>query len=270
MIRHVQLGRLVTILAVALLVVASACSGGDDGEEPSPTSEPSGSQSDATATPDSGGSGETPTTSANTPTAAPTTGGGGMTDDLAGQMQEILKDADKVEYVVTYETNAEFEGGKYVGTTTMYEGGERSRTDFALEFGGQQIVGASITTPEKSYFCGDQDGEKVCFEFPADQESIFPDPSEQFSDTVDQFGDNSDQYSISAAPGRTIAGQSAICFEVEGPEGTGTVCFSKDGVLLFMDMDSPDGKFSMEATEYRLGVTDEDFEPPYPVTSFGT
>ncbi len=271
MTERVRIPWFLSIVAVAMIVLAGACSGGDDGDGASPTSDASGSQSDSTATSDAGGD-DTPAPGADTATPEPTAteeSDGGMSGDVAKQMADILKNADEVEYVITYRTDAEFEGGTYVGLTTMYEGGERSRVDFDVEVAGQKIQGASINTPEKNYFCSDQDGEQTCFEFPAGQESIFPDPSEQFTDTVDAFSDEADQYSINAAPGRTIAGQKGTCFEVGGPEGTGTVCFSEDGILLLMELESPEGKFSLEATEYRLGVTDEDFEPPYPVTSFG-
>lgn len=76
--------------------------------------------------------------------------------------------------------------------------------------------------------------------------------------------------SISVAASQTIAGVEAECFDFEdASEGaSGTICYSPEGVPLLINASSAEGDFRLTADSYTTTVADEDFEPPFAVTSF--
>lgn len=69
---------------------------------------------------------------------------------------------------------------------------------------------------------------------------------------------------------RSIAGIDAACFTASGAltdlgEGEGEVCFSDEGLLLYLSGEADGASSVFEATSVSTDVTDEDFEPPYEV-----
>ncbi len=67
---------------------------------------------------------------------------------------------------------------------------------------------------------------------------------------------------------RTIAGVDATCFTVSSALaglGEGEVCFSDDGLLLYLSSETNGDSSTFEATSVSTDVTDADFEPPYEI-----
>ncbi len=67
---------------------------------------------------------------------------------------------------------------------------------------------------------------------------------------------------------RTIAGVDATCFTVSSALvglGEGEICFSDDGLLLFLRSETNGDTSVFEATSVSTDVTDADFEPPYEI-----
>lgn len=259
------------------MAFAVACSGGGDSDDDSDatnTPQPSG---DATSTPSGGGDADTATAVSPDPTETPEVdptssdpGGGGISPQVAARFGELVRGIENAEYVVSYNVTADaVDTDPFEGALTLYQSPDRTRVDFEAETGGETVEGSTIDTPDKSYVCIDADGEQTCLELSRGTQSPFPIPGDEITETVSDFEDDADQYSVTVADSRVLAGTSAECFDIDGPDGIGTMCFSADGVMLLMELDGPEGSYRMEATEYRTGVSDADFEPPYPIVQFG-
>ncbi len=67
---------------------------------------------------------------------------------------------------------------------------------------------------------------------------------------------------------RKIAGVDAACFTAKSDlagQGEGEVCFSDEGLLLYMSSEVDGASTVFEATSVSTDVTDADFEPPYEI-----
>jgi hypothetical protein len=80
--------------------------------------------------------------------------------------------------------------------------------------------------------------------------------------------DNPSSYGATFTSTKTIAGQTAQCYDVKptataGGFSTGMFCYTKDGVPLVSSFSLQTGTtISMEATNYSATVPDSDFELP--------
>jgi hypothetical protein len=238
----VRAGLLVFVLVAGLLAFA-ACGDDDsdvDGGEPTATSEPSDGE----------------------PTE-PSDGAGGD-GDAASELQDLAGRALDQELKITYQ----FAGGGLDGTMTLAWLPPNSwRVDLASADGDFTLINAG----EGSFFCTSDGGEGTCLSIPGGGDALdvpflgfLTNPDELSSFVVGSFAGVDVERSSDS-----IAGEDVTCYsvagEVEGEEGSGTFCFNDDGVMLRMQASSPEGDFTLEATDFSSDVSEADFEPPYPV-----
>jgi hypothetical protein len=183
---------------------------------------------------------------------------GGEAADLAGRFGEAT-------FKVTYELTVDGDGGMDDGTMTWYKKGDNLRIDIDSEIEGEQVTAIIIDRPDQSYFCTKIPGLAeggTCLEAPgASGEGI----GEIVGEVEGVLGDpDVDMVSIGS---REIAGEDADCFRVTPPgsEGESEYCVSEDGVPLSINTTAAGVETSMEAVEFSSDVSDDDFEPPYPV-----
>jgi hypothetical protein len=256
---------LFTALLALSLLLASAC--GDDDDE-------DGAAGDAAA-------GATTSTAAATPAATQSgddsAGGGtsssaGASDDgdaaTANDFESLFSTFGQADYVVTFEIETAIEGQSFSGEWTWFRdvAGERSRFDIDSDVAGESVTATVITTPDESFFCA----EGSCLRIPAGAASPFPDLSELFTDQVTSIDDAVLAGSVSDAGTRNIGGVEARCFTFEAPEedvAKGETCVTAEGVPIYAAWSSDEGEFRLEAVSYSNSVSDDDFEPPFPVTS---
>jgi len=227
------------VLAAAMLGVA-AC-GGDDEEADGGDSRPT-----ATEGTDSGD---------ETPDATDGGDAASLLEALTGESGEVVA---KVAYDFTTTTN----GTKSTSSMTIYSRPGESRTDLVDTDSGETT--SFISTEDATYLCtGEQ-----CIGYPAGG-GVNPIPF------VSQYANPSAITQLVAGyrgvdieqSEEKIAGLDATCFSVEQAGTTVSWCYGDKGLLLRSATESSAGSFLMEATEVDLEISDEDFEPPYPVTT---
>jgi hypothetical protein len=78
------------------------------------------------------------------------------------------------------------------------------------------------------------------------------------------FEEDPTQWDIGADGTKQIAGVTAQCYKMNEHGATEFVryCFAKEGVPLYVRMESKEGVTEMEATSYSTSVSDSDFVPP--------
>jgi hypothetical protein len=151
------------------------------------------------------------------------------------------------------------------GTWGWKQDASSNRTRFDIESDGETVI--MIMTGTEVLFCT----EGACFSM-AGAGGMFPNLGEMLSSEVDsiQEGATASTSEVTRAAGRTIAGIAADCYDFRDTiENTsGTVCYSPEGVPLFMETEGPEGVFKLEATTYGTSVSEADFEAPFPVMAF--
>jgi hypothetical protein len=241
------------LLVVSFVVISSmlawACGGGEE-EEPGAATAPAAT-SPAGKTPEAG---KTPTVG-KTPEAAE---GGGEFGDLAEKFG-------KSTFKVTYELSGAG-AGVTEGSMIWYKKGDNLRMDMSGEFEGEQTSAIFIMRSDKSYFCSSaaEMGEGgFCFETPGAEGAGIGEIAADLENTL--ADPNVDIVSTSS---RKIAGEDAKCYTVRSPdlEGEAELCMSDEGVPLFSKSTVEGAEITMEATDFNRDVSDNDFEPPYPVS----
>lgn len=249
-------GLIVPLALVAL--VLGACGGDEDGGD-------GGTDTTATATSTATADGDA--------TASPTddaSDGGDGDGNGAGDASDVDLDAlaeqfANATFTATYEVSGSLDGETVDGQWTWYQqGADRLRMDF--DYQGQ--AGTMISTPDALVICADGG----CFSMGAGDDAPFPNLGEVLTDQVDDVQTEAVAGEIRDAGTREIAGVEAQCYEFDDStsQTTGTVCYTDEGVLLFMESETPEGDFQMEATEFSDSVSDEDFEAPFPVMELPT
>ena len=79
-----------------------------------------------------------------------------------------------------------------------------------------------------------------------------------------EFLKETDELEWKVLPSRTIAGNSADCYQFTMTDPT-DICFSGDDILLMVDVGGPNGSFTLLALNVDRSVEEEDFALPYPV-----
>jgi hypothetical protein len=239
-----------SLLVATALVLVAACGGDDDEEEDDGDSEPT-----ATESADNGDGDETPEA---------TDDSGGDGGDGASDLSALAAEYDDFVGVVKYETTG---FGDSFSSMKIYKGEDRSRIDYESDDG----TGTIITTPDAFYICG----EGACIKYPTGDTSLDPTAGLTAFISADaineQYGDLPDGVSVDESS-EEIAGVDATCYaysgdidETEEGDENGAICFSESGLLLRLDS-SVSGGGSFEAVEAEEGVSESDFEPPFPVT----
>ena len=226
------------LLVVGLLALAAvACSGG--GGEPS--------QSDETS---AVGDGEGP----------------GDLESLAAASAEgvIAK--------VTYSITTEGGGETFEGEWVLVQRPPDSRIEISSTEGGEEVRTIIISAGGKSYLCFALAGEESCLVTEEDEAGAEAAPLDILFDIPSAIAGGVEGVDIGDASQRTIAGLNAICFTIGGglvELGEGEVCFSNDGLLLYLQGEAEGISSTFEATSVDTNVTDADFEPPYEVIDLG-
>jgi hypothetical protein len=149
------------------------------------------------------------------------------------------------------------------GDQTWYFKAPKSRFDFSTSFGGQKTTISFFNLPDGSYYCFGGAGQPVsCLSVggvgsPLDQNAA--------AMTQRSLMDNPDKFGAAFKETKTIAGQTALCYDVTGGAGTfgaGTFCYSKAGLALLSQFSMQGSTWSMEATNVSTTVADADFTLP--------
>ncbi|MDP2328599.1 MAG: hypothetical protein Q8M79_11015 [Dehalococcoidia bacterium] len=225
----------VAVPLVLTALIGAACGGGDD---------------DATGTPAATSPAGTAPATSDDPADLPA---------LAGRMGGATFSA-----IYVLQTTGD-EGDLTDGTWGWKQDASSNRTRFDIESEGETVV--MIMTADEMLFCT----EGACFSM-AGAGGMFPNLGEMLTSEVDsiQEGATATTSEVTRAAGRTIAGIGADCYDFRdtAENTTGTMCYSPEGVPLFIETESPEGVFKLEATTYGTSVSEADFEAPFPVTAF--
>lgn len=247
--------RLLTLVLVALSVLAllafAACGGGDDDDDGG----------------DSGGD--------TSPTATRTTDGGddggddngNGSDDPFADLDELTSDLDTVTGKISYRiTDTDGQESNF----TVYSDGTNTRYDTTDDDGA---VTTFITTADTSISC--DSSSETCFSFGGGSSgggglNLFA--AFLSSDSVGVYVAAAKAAGVDVdTSSESHGGVDAQCFswtdDVED-SGTGKLCFAKNtGIMVYQEFTDADGTFKLEVLEYSNDVSDSDFEPPYPVTT---
>lgn len=182
----------------------------------------------------------------------------GEGDSFAGKFTDFVTKKAGLQFTVTYDFRTE--SGQEVDeyTMTQYFGGPgRYRMDG--NFDGDE--GRFYIVDDKMTSCSKEDGEWTCITI-ATGEPMMQDPTEQFT-VVEE---NPDEYDIGYSGTKKIAGTTAYCYGIDyaylGANAEMEYCFSKEGIPLYMRMESPDFFHEMKAKSFKKGVSGADFNPP--------
>lgn len=246
MIRFARIGVLAFVLVAGLLVFAACGGDGDDdnGGEPAATDAADGG--DTTPADDE-----------------PTADDSGDNGDASSELEGLVAQAQQHEVTIAYD----FSGGGLDGTMTLYaKPPDAWRIDLETPDGSFIL----ITTSDTTYICTPEAGGS-CLESPGGS-GASPVPFLDFLTSpgalTDLLGANVAGVNVDRSS-ETIAGEDATCFSVSGDatgqSGSGTYCFTDDGIMVRLLASSEAGEFSLEATSVERSVNDADLEPPYDV-----
>jgi hypothetical protein len=246
------------VIACALIV---ACGGDSKKDDASPTAGASGGSTAAAGTTARAGA-----------TAAPTTdsGGGG-----GGEPNEEIRDvaskfADST-FSATYKaTGTDPDAGTGGTLALVKDGNTKFRFDVTTQQDGEDVAVVFIQTEENSAFClkdagefgalvGIEPGEGVCFKTSeGDATNPVGNIKELFSDIENV------NVTVLEKTSRKIAGEDGTCYRTKDNETAdlSTVCFSDDGVLLYVKSEG-DAPSEIEAQTVSSDVDDGDFTLPY-------
>ncbi len=242
--------RLFAVLpAVALLaILAAACDGGGDGGGTTP-------QTDETPA-----VGETP--AADGGDEGDGSGDGGLADLEA--LASVA--AGEVTAKVTYEFTSEADGEAIKVEWVLVQRPPDSRFEFASTEEGEEFRTIIINAGGEYYLSTSAGGLDTCFA--TDIAEAQTAPLAPLFDVPQDLAAATAGVDLIDRSERSIAGLDATCFTVSSDIsglGEGEVCFSGDGLLLFLRSGTNGDSVTFEATSVSTDVTDEDFEPPFEV-----
>jgi hypothetical protein len=253
--RFAALRGFAVLLAVALLfaLLAAACDGdGDEGEAPEAAETPA--------------AGETPAANGGDEDEDGDDGDGAGGEGLQ-ELEALAGEAAGVTAKVTYSVSTDIGGEVTEGEWVLVQRPPDSRFEISSTEGGEEFRTIIISAGGKSYLCTSVAGAETCLATEADtEETALLDPL--FNIPEELAGEAEDVDLIDKSE-RQIAGLDATCFTIRSglvTLGEGEICFSDDGLLLYLQGESDGDSFSFEATSASTDVTDADFEPPYEIT----
>ena len=200
-----------------------------------------------------------PTSSAKASAAASTAA------DAGPQLTALLGASKNATYKITYKITASGGGADvFNGEQTWYFKPPRARFDFTTTQGGQKLTLSYFTLPEGAFYCFNV-GAIQCLTVAG-----VGSPLDQNAAAVAQQSllANPGSFGATASASKTIAGQSAQCYDVTNKSGgtgfdTGTFCYTKDGVPLLSTFTTAQyAAWTVEATNYSAAVADSDFTLP--------
>ena len=173
-----------------------------------------------------------------------TTPGGKEVKEVSGSgISDILKNK-----VSTYEVSYDSSVSSQVEQITMAFKDGKVRYDTVANVQGQETTTSVFMLDGKTYVCTEKP-QKMCF---ATGETNAP------STGAEAIEKDPEAYSITSLPSRTIAGVSAKCFRFVSKDASADMCYSNDGVMLYIKND----QMEMTAKSYTTNVPDSTFELP--------
>jgi hypothetical protein len=198
-------------------------------------------------------------------TSAATASAQASAADASAQLAATLGLAKNATYKVTYKLTASGGGADaFSGEQTWYFKPPRARFDFSTLQGGTKLTISFFSLPEGSFYCFSL-GVVQCLTVAGTGS-----PLDQNAAAVAQQSliGNPSGFGATPSTAKTIAGQTASCYDVTSKGGTtafdsGTFCYSKEGVPLLSSFTTAQyASWSMEATNYSTTVADADFTLP--------
>jgi hypothetical protein len=230
------------LLAVVLLAfVAAACNGGGDGGETSQAGETPGAD---------GGNGDEDG------------------DGLSNLESLAAAAAEGVIAKVTYRITTEGGGETFEGEWVLVQRPPDSRIEISGTEGGEEFRTIIINAGGKSYICFAVGGEESCLVAEEEKAGAEASPLDLLFDIPNEIAEGVEGVDIGDTSQRSIAGLDATCFTIGGglaELGEGEICFSDEGLLLYMQSEVDGSSSTFEATSVSTDVTDADFEPPYDI-----
>jgi len=205
---------------------------------------------------------------AATSAAAATSSSNTGATDASAQLAATLGLAKNATYKITYKISASGSGADaFSGEQTWWVKPPRSRFDFVLSQGGQKLTIQYFSLPEGAFSCVNV-GIVQCTAVAGTTGSPV-DQNPAVSAQQSLIG-NPTNFSASASGSKTLAGQTASCYDVKSKSSgagfdSGTFCYSKDGVPLLstFTITQPQSlSLTMEATNFSTTVADADFTLP--------
>ncbi|MGE3961808.1 MAG: hypothetical protein AB7F65_09025 [Dehalococcoidia bacterium] len=235
------------MIGVALL--ATACGGGDEED---------GGDAEATAT-------EATTEATATESTATATESSGEGEALTGaDLASVFAGFQDATFNVTYQLESDDAEQALTGEWRWIQDNAGDRARFEAEADGDQII--MIITSDQTVLCADG----ACFDAAGVMGAAMPNLGDMFTQSLAEVQADTTNAEVRRVDGRTVAGTDTECLEFEDTtEGvTGVACYA-DGVPLYIESETAEGNFRMEATSFSTDVSDADFEAPFPVTSLG-
>ncbi len=156
-------------------------------------------------------------------------------------------------FKVTYKMSTTAQGTTTSGEMTMAVNGEDIKIQSVSEVDGQSSESTTYFVKGEVTVCTDQSG---CIKMPGADSS-----GKGVMDKQAEVESNIDSYDIMSTGSRKIAGADAVCFSIK--EQNAEYCYSKkEGVPLFVSIDTSDVKSVMEAKSYTTSVPSSEFDVP--------
>jgi hypothetical protein len=272
------------LLAVALLaLLAAACDGGGDGGGTTPQTD--GTAAGETPAADGGDGGDGGGGDGGGGDGGGCDGGGGDgggsdgggsdgggsdgggNGGLADIEALASKAAGGVTAKVTYQFISDAGGEVAKGEWVLVQRPPDTRLEKSFVQNGEQIHTVDIIS-EESYICFSGGGQESCLASTAEEAEVGTVAFGFFFDIPRELAEGAADVNLIDRSERSIAGLDSTCFTVRSDIsglGEGEVCFSKDGLLLFLHSETNGDGVTFEATSVSTDVTDADFEPPFEV-----
>ncbi|MFH1064520.1 MAG: hypothetical protein V1729_05545 [Candidatus Woesearchaeota archaeon] len=178
----------------------------------------------------------------------------GSDSSMGEKFTDFITKKKNSEYVVEYDMTSNDPNMKSY-TMTQYLSGSNMRTDMQMEQGETRayIIGKTMTS------CNDMQGGWTCMKIDMPEEN-------NINQMMDSVESRPDDYDVSPDGTKKVAGVTAICFNVkvskDKTQATLRECFSKEGVPLYLKMDSEGRMTEMTAISYNNHVPAGTFTPP--------
>lgn len=164
-------------------------------------------------------------------------------------------------YKVTYKVSTKSAAGSVEGITQIwYVKPSKLRIDSFILSPGPTPDTSIFVLDTGTYVCSAQTGSLQCITMPAQQAAAARQPL-QVQDTLVS---GSSDVVVQPSGTRTIAGTQAFCFDAtHAPTGSkGTLCYTAQGVPLFIAYSAAGTESTLEATAFSTTVSDDDLKLP--------
>ena len=233
---------LMIILLVAFSVVLTGCD-----EDETTKSTPKSPRTEKS-------SGDSPTDSLGSAEASVDEG----SESSGEEMSRYLSNKANSKYTVLYSFNTESDARDEKMEMKYFYSGPDNFLRMDGKFGNSE--GRMYIKGDILYSCSN-DGSWTCTKLMS-QQALSVDPTEQFK----MMEENLNEMNVIRKGSKTFAGTKTECFGMTVSEGlakaTMEQCYTKEGIPLYLYVETEDGKHTMEAKEFSRTVSPADFELP--------